>query len=164
MFEAVAAVLGAVSLAGVVIVLIAAHGSKPDYGSAFDGLDPVRERCSPKATRVPGIAAPAVRDQDGRVIASLHLIHSPYCDTMWPQVLLTKQGAKRVRGRVLELRVTRKADDHVAIYRLPLRGGRAGFGNMIASNGSCVFASAQILALAPAHAGPVAQSACGTVP
>lgn len=53
------------------------------------------------------------------------------CDTVWAQVLLTRSAASRLKGRIVEITVSRPSDGRLAPYPLELRGRTVGYGNQL---------------------------------
>ncbi len=162
--NAATAIVAALALAAIAVVLYDASETSASYFSAYDGTDPFHEQCSSDAlgrgTAVLNYPLTRVRDATGVVIARLELEYSSYCDTAWPRVVLIPAARARFKGRFLRLAATRKAQDVVAPYQLPLSGGGYGWGNMVSIEDSCVFVTATLLPASGKQGGSTATTPC----
>ena len=149
-----------IGAAGCSVIVISDAASTPaSYTTGYDGTDP--GSCALGANEAPIVphGQATLLGDNSRPIGVIRLRRSLKCDTTWAQLVLTNPAAKELKGRVVEIIVRRPADNRIAPYPLPLRGGTIGYGNQIGAT-ACIEGEAQLVAGQGRPGGPEARTPC----
>jgi len=132
----------------------------PSYASPYDGADPGDHSCVGSAATIPSDTHPQLDGPGGKRVGHLELRRSQVCAAVWVRVVFDLNVGPTLKGMTARITMIRPADGVRAPYPLPLRGGDAGFGNMLSDAGACVQAEVFLQSGGTGQSGPTAQTVC----
>ncbi len=116
----------------------------PNFGSVYDGTDPLTSDCSRDRSWDPAsLDRWNLIDVSGERIGEVSLRAAYSCSTIWPAVTYDKPltGA----GKSVRMTMVRPKDGATAVFRAPARGQLGSVGNMLYNNLACARAEVEVI-------------------